>query len=85
MTYHYQTGNEVLSVEGGRLAANSRLYRPDAELDRLADLFEKDRPEWDRLPARYRDLSFMHKEMRDAYRAAVSAGLVPDDRGPSAA
>ena len=68
----------------GRLAANARAYKPDATLDRLADLFENSRQEWNQLPLRARDLSFIHKEMRDTYRAAVRAGLVPDDR-PSAA
>ncbi len=73
------------SFEAGRLAANARMYRPDAHLDRLADMFENDRDRWDALPARQRDLSLIHKEMRDVYRSAVRARLVPDDRGQSAA
>ena len=68
----------------GRLAANARAYKPEATLDRLADLFESSGSEWDQLPSRARDLSFIHKEMRDTYRGAVRAGLVPDVRGPSA-
>ena len=72
-------------VRAGALAANARMYRPDTTLDRLADLYESNRPEWDRMPARLRDLSILHKDMRDTYRSAVAAGLVPDDRGPSAA
>ena len=73
------------SFEAGRLAANARMYKPDPHLDALADLFENDRAAWDRLPLRQRDLSYMHKEMRDVYRAAVGARAIPDDRGPSAA
>ncbi len=72
------------SFEAGRMAANARMYRPDPQLDRAADLFENDQPAWDRLPARTRDLSLLHKDMRDLYRAAVRARLIPDDR-PSAA
>lgn len=67
------------------LRANARLHRPDPQLDRAADLYETDRQAWEQLPARIRDLSVMHADMRATYRAAVKAGLVPDDRGPSAA
>ena len=76
---------DYLDVERGRLAANSRLYRPDANLDRLADMYENDRHRWDALPLQQRDLSYMHLEMRQQYRRAVAAGVIPDDRGPSAA
>ncbi|MDP9461661.1 MAG: hypothetical protein M3Q22_15905 [Actinomycetota bacterium] len=72
------------SFEAGRLAANARMYEPNELLDMAADLFENDRPAWDRLPARTRDLSIVHKDMRDLYRAAVRARLIPDDR-PSTA
>ncbi|MDP9459582.1 MAG: hypothetical protein M3Q22_04760 [Actinomycetota bacterium] len=72
------------NFEAGRLAANARMYEPNELLDRAADLFENDRPAWERLPARTRDLSIVHKDMRDLYRAAVRARLIPDDR-PSAA
>ncbi len=73
------------NFEAGRLAANARLYAPDPHLDRAADLFEQDRQAWERLPARTRDLSVIHKDLRNVYRAAVRARLIPDDRGPSAA
>ncbi|MDP9427394.1 MAG: hypothetical protein M3Q47_00265 [Actinomycetota bacterium] len=72
------------SFEAGRLAANARMYEPDELLDRAADLFENNRPAWERLPARTRDRSVIHKDMRDLYRAAVRARLIPDDRGPAA-
>ncbi|MDP9427574.1 MAG: hypothetical protein M3Q47_01235 [Actinomycetota bacterium] len=72
------------SFEAGRLAANARLYRPDPRLDEAADLFETDRQAWDRLPARTRDLSVIHLDLRNVYRAAVRARLIPDDRGPAA-
>ncbi len=73
------------SFEAGRLAANAHMYQPNELLERAADLFETDREAWERLPARTRDRSVIHKDMRDLYRAAVRARLIPDDRGPSAA
>ncbi len=73
------------NFEAGRLAANARMYRPDPHLDQAADLFENDRQAWERLHPRTRDLSLIHKEMRDLYRSAVRARLIPDDRGPDAA
>ncbi|MDP9459519.1 MAG: hypothetical protein M3Q22_04430 [Actinomycetota bacterium] len=72
------------SFEAGRLAANARMYQPNELLDRAADLYEQDRQAWERLPARTRDLSVIHLDLRNVYRAAVRARLIPDDR-PSAA
>ncbi len=72
------------NFEAGRLAANAKMYEPNELLDRAADLYEQDRQAWERLPARTRDLSVIHKDLRDLYRAAVRARLIPDDR-PSAA
>ena len=57
-----------------KLERNARMYRPDPQLDR-ADLFEKDRQAWDRLPARVRDLSLIPKDMRDVHRDAAAAGI----------
>ncbi len=67
-----------LPADLGALRANAGMYRPDPELDRLADLYENDRPAWSRLSLRQRDLSFMHHEMRQTYDQAAAAGLVPD-------
>ncbi len=68
-------------IEAGRVAANARMYKPDPQLDQIADLYEGDREKWDRLPSRLRDLSLLHKDMRDVYRRAVDAGLTPADPG----
>ncbi|MDP9458997.1 MAG: hypothetical protein M3Q22_01680 [Actinomycetota bacterium] len=75
---------DVLGADSGALRANARLYRPDPRLDGLADLYESDRDAWSRLSLRDRDLSYLHYEMRQTYRAAVHAGLVPAGRGPAA-
>ncbi len=72
------------NLEAGRLAANSRMYRADPQLDKAADLFEQDRQAWERLHPTTRDLSLIHLDMRNLYRAAVRARLVPDDRGSAA-
>ncbi|MDP9460493.1 MAG: hypothetical protein M3Q22_09665 [Actinomycetota bacterium] len=74
----------INSFEAGRLAANARMYQPDELLDRAADLYEQDRQAWERLSARTRDLSVIHLDLRNVYRAAVRARLIPDDRGPAA-
>ena len=73
------------SVAQGQLAASARMYRPDAQLDGAADLYENDRQAFQQLPARLQDLGFMHYEMRRTYRDAVRAGVIAPDRGPSAA
>lgn len=75
----------ILSVGDGRLLANSRLYRPDPELDRAADLFDSDPQAWLRLPVHLQDLSGLQRDARAQYLAAVAAGLIPDDRTGSAA
>ncbi len=72
------------NLEDGRLAANSRMYRPDPQLDKAADMFEQDREAWERLHPTTRDLSLIHLDLRNLYRAAVRARLVPADRGPAA-
>lgn len=78
------TPDPILGVEHGRLIVNSGMYRPDPALDHAADLFDADPQAWSRLPVKLQDLSGIHRDMRNQYRAAVAAGLIPDDR-PSAA
>ncbi len=74
------------NFEAGRLAANARSYRPDPLLDRLADQQEAgDLDAVRRLPRALQSQVDVHMDLRSAYRAAVAARVVPDDRGPSAA
>ena len=72
--------NTVLSPAQGVLYGRSKLYRPDATLDRIADLYDNDREAWERMPASVKDHSILHRDMRNDYRAAVDAGLIPDNR-----
>ncbi len=70
--------SEVASFEAGRLAANARLYKYDAVLDRAADLYESDPAAWQQLPAVLKDHSSIQLDLRRYYRAAVEAGVVPE-------
>lgn len=68
-----------------RLEMNASSYRPDPELERIADLFTADREAWNRLPNAITSAASVQADMRDHYRRAVAAGAITDDRGPSAA
>ena len=68
-----------------RLEGNARLFRYDADLERAADLFDSDVDAWSRLPVIVQDRSGLYRDARAAYRRAVEAGAVADDRGPTAA
>ncbi len=54
-------------------------------LDRAVELFHSDREAWNKLPAQLRSRTGIYEDLRRAYRDAVKAGVVPDDRRPSAA
>ena len=71
--------------EAGRLEANARAFRVDPQLEPIADLFHADRDRYDRLPHSIKSQLDIYNDLRDHYRAAVAAGVIPDDRGPSAA
>lgn len=68
-----------------RLERNAAGHRHDPVLERAADLFHSDRAAWDRLPASIRSASAVYGDLRDHHRRAVAAGVITDDRGPSAA
>jgi len=63
-----------------KLEMNARLFTFDAHLERAADLFDSDVEAWQRLPVLLQDRSGMYRDARNAYRAAVEAGAVADDR-----
>ena len=79
------TEEERLDGQLAVLAGNARLYRYDADLERYADMFDRDLQAWQALPVHVQDASGMYRDARAAYRAAVKAGAVPDDHGPTAA
>lgn len=74
---------EPLDSRLAKLELNARLHRYDKTLDDAADLFDSDPTAWARLPRIVQDRSGMYRDARDAYRRAVEAGAIPDDRGPS--
>lgn len=63
---------------------NARHYQPDAQLDRVVELFHADRAAWDRLPADLRSQTGVYLDFKESYSAAVRAGVIPADRGPVA-
>ena len=64
-----------------RLEMNAKGYKPDRDLDRVADLIEAgDRDALEKLPPRFVDLASIQMDFRDQYRRAVAAGAIPDDR-----
>ncbi len=70
-----------------RLEMNARAYQYDARLEQLADLRAAD---FDAFMKRVGGTSALgeveiYADFRDHYRRAVAAGVVRDDRGPSAA
>ncbi len=55
-------------------------------LDPIADAMDRgDVEAWQKLPVRLIGEASMYRDIRANYRAAVQAGVIPDDRGPHAA
>lgn len=74
--------------DAAQLAANARAFQYDAGLDKLADLRDSDFSGYMRRVGNVAgalSLVESYADLRDSYRRAVSAGAVPDDRGPNAA
>ena len=73
-------------IDRPALEMNARAYRYDPHLDLIADAMDRgDVEAWRGLPARLIDLASTYRDFRGYHRAAVAAGVLPDDRGPSAA
>lgn len=68
-----------------RLEINAQSFRYDPVLDRAADLFHTDRAAFNRLPVAVKAEADIYADLRQCYRDAVAAGVVPADRGPAAA
>jgi hypothetical protein len=68
----------------GKLELAARSYAYDPELEKAADLFDRDPRAWARLPVILQDRSGIYRDFRQSYFRAVAAGAIPDDRGPAA-
>ena len=68
-----------LTIRDSRLAANARGYRPDPQLDPIADRIDNGDPCADVHPLLF-DRASIYRDFRTQYRAAVDAGKIPDDR-----
>ncbi|MDQ3477408.1 MAG: hypothetical protein M3492_14070 [Actinomycetota bacterium] len=74
-------------TEASRLAKlelNSRLHEYNEHLERLADLYDSDVSEWQKLPILLQDRSGQYRDSRAAYRRAVAAGAIRDDKNAAA-
>lgn len=78
------TEQERLDSRLARLVLNAMMFRYDERLEAAADLYDSDVDAWCRLPVIVQDRSGMYRDARDAYRRAVAAGAIVDDRGPAA-
>jgi len=77
---------QSLDSQVAKLELNARLFQYDKTLDDAANLFDADPIAWSKLPVLLQDRSGMYRDARAAYRRAVAAGAVADDRsGPTSA
>lgn len=70
-----------------RLELNARGYSYHAGLEQLADLRDSDPAEFQRRVGHVTEALGrveVYADMRESYRRAVAAGVIPDDRGPRA-
>lgn len=77
--------DEVINDRAARLELNARPYRYDPVLERALELFHTDQAAFNRLPGQVQGQVGIYEDFRQQYRDAVAAGVVPDDRGPTAA
>ncbi len=73
---------DYIDSNAARLEVNARHYQPDKVLDGIADLIEQGPAAWRDVHPKLLSLGAVHKDIRDQYKAAVAAGVVPDDRNP---
>lgn len=68
-----------------RLEINARLFAYDPVLEAAANLFDQDPAAWQKLPILLQDRSGHYRDARAAYRRAVEAGAIEDDRNAGSA
>ncbi len=63
------------------LELNAKGHHYDAGMDRVADLLDGGHyAEWSKLPPAVLSQATAYTDLRAAYRRAVTAGVIPDDR-----
>lgn len=71
----------TVNDDHAQLEMNARGHRPDAGLDRIADLMDAgDYAAWSVLPPAVVSQASVYRDLRASYRRAVAAGAIPDDR-----
>jgi len=79
------TAEQLDDNQRGRMQLNARGFRYDPQMEEAARLWREDRDRFDRLGAAIQSQLGVYLDLRDHYDAAVSAGVIADDRGPTAA
>ncbi len=69
----------AIDTTAASLEMAASIYRYDPDLDRIADMPAAERA---KLPAKVIDHAQIYADLRAAYREAVAAGAIADDRGP---
>lgn len=73
-----------MSTDPGQLELNARAYRYDPVLEPIADAMDRgDTEAWRQVHPLLADRASIYRDFRSHYRAAVSAGVIPDDRNAS--
>lgn len=74
---------DEINTDAARLEINARAYHYDPTLDAACDVIEQGPTAWRELHPKLLSVAAVHLDLRNYYRAAVRAGVVPDDRsGP---
>lgn len=68
-----------------RLELSGKSHRHDPVLERACELFDTDRAAFDRLPQSVKSQADIYRDFRQYHRDAIAAGVIADDRGPTAA
>lgn len=71
---------DEINTEEARLVIGARRYAYDPVLDPAADVIEQGPTAWRQLPPKLLSVAAVHLDLRNDYRRAVAAGVIPHDR-----
>ncbi len=71
---------QEIDSDAARLELNARHYEYDPTLDAAADLLDQGPAAWRDLHPLLVDQASIYRDFRSAYRQAVAAGVIADDR-----